>query len=70
MQNGNPPASYQAILPMTNFDNATGSIITGSIVGKASGNGTGVMFTVNFTGFPSEAAYGPFGEYIILYLSI
>jgi len=60
VQNGNPPASYQAILPTTNFDNATGSIITGSIVGKASGNGTGVMFTVNFTGFPSEAAYGPF----------
>lgn len=27
-------------------------------------NGTGVMFTINFTGFPSEAEYGPFGEYI------
>jgi hypothetical protein len=62
IQNGNAAAIYQAVLPSTNFDNATGSTITGSIVGTASYNGTGVAITVNFTGFPSESEYGPFGK--------
>lgn len=31
-------------------------------MGAASSNGTGVVFTVNFTGFPSESEYGPFGK--------
>lgn len=45
------------------FDPYVGSTITGSITGAASSNGTGVMFTVNFSGLPSEMAYGPFGIY-------
>lgn len=45
---------------MTNFDNLTGSMIMGSIMGATPANGTGVIFTVNFTGLPSEAEYGPF----------
>ena len=55
-----PAATYQALLPATNFDNLTGSIVTGSIVGASSSGSTGVTFTVNITGLPSEAAYGPF----------
>ena len=65
IQSGLPAASYRATLPSTNFDNATGSTITGSIVGTTNANGTGVMFSVNFAGFPSIAAYGPFGQYPI-----
>lgn len=53
-----------AVLPSTNFDNATGSLITGTITGAANSNGTGVLFTINFSGFPSEAAYGPFVYHI------
>jgi len=64
IQNGNPVAAYQAVLPPTNFDDATGTTITGSIMGAASYNGTGVVFTVNFTGFPSESEYGPFVYHI------
>jgi hypothetical protein len=64
IQSNNPQATYQAVLPSTNFDNATGSLITGSITGAASSNSTGVLFTVNFTGFPSESAYGPFVYHI------
>jgi len=60
----NSAASYLAVLPSTNFDSATGSLITGSIMGTVPANGTGVMFTVNFTGFPSEAEYGPFVYHI------
>ncbi|KAN0121884.1 Superoxide dismutase, copper/zinc binding domain containing protein [Hyaloscypha variabilis] len=60
IQNNNPAATYVAILPSTNFDNATGSLITGSITGAANPNGTGVLFTVNFAGFPSDTLYGPF----------
>ena len=63
IQNNNPAATYQAVLPNYNFDNATGSTITGMITGAASSNGTGVMFTINFSGFPSESEYGPFGKY-------
>lgn len=55
-----PGMSYQAVLPPTNFDPLTGSTITGTITGTVPANGTGVMFSVNFTGFPSEAMYGPF----------
>lgn len=61
IQSSLPAASYQATLPSTNFDNATGSTITGSIKGTTNANGTGVIFSVNFAGFPSTASYGPFG---------
>lgn len=60
-QTGLSSATYQAVLPQTNFDDLTGSTITGSIIGTSTAGGTGVTFTVNFTGFPSEAEYGPFG---------
>ncbi|KAE8441299.1 hypothetical protein EG329_005529 [Mollisiaceae sp. DMI_Dod_QoI] len=71
IQSNNPPATYMAVLPSTNFDNATNpgpdgskSLITGSITGMANPNGTGVMFYVNFSGFPSESEYGPFVYHI------
>jgi len=48
-------ASYQAVLPNSN---TTG--IRGQITGTTNGNGTGVSWNVNFFGFPSEAAFGPF----------
>lgn len=60
-QTGLSAATYRAVLPQTNFDDLTGSTITGSITGSSTAGGTGVTFTVNFTGFPNEAAYGPFG---------
>jgi len=63
IQTNNPPATYVAVLPSTNFDNATGSLIAGSISGTANANGTGIVFTVNFTGFPSSL-YGPFVYHI------
>jgi hypothetical protein len=62
IQSNNPIATYQAVLPTTyNFDNATGSLITGTVTGAANGNGTGILLSVNFSGFPSAAEYGPFG---------
>lgn len=63
-QTGLPAATYQATLPSMNFDPDTGSTITGNIVGVSAQGGTGVTFTVNFTGFPSEAEYGPFVYHI------
>ncbi|CZR50370.1 related to cytosolic Cu/Zn superoxide dismutase [Phialocephala subalpina] len=70
IQSNLPPATYMAVLPMTMFDNSTNStngtdsIITGSITGKANSNGTGIMFYVNFAGFPSESSEGPFVYHI------
>ncbi|KAF8852024.1 hypothetical protein BDZ45DRAFT_750026 [Acephala macrosclerotiorum] len=66
VQTNLPPATYIAVLPMTMFynatngtngttgDNVTDTVITGSITGKANSNGTGILFYVNFAGFPSE----------------
>ncbi|MCJ1407920.1 hypothetical protein MMC19_001991 [Ptychographa xylographoides] len=64
IQNGNPAASYEAVLPMNDFDSAGGIMIMGTITGTAAANGTGVMFNVSFTNFPSEAEYGPFVYHI------
>lgn len=64
VQMNTPGTSFEAVLPPTNFDPLTGSTITGTIIGTVPANGTGVMFTVNFTGFPPEAAYGPFVYHI------
>ena len=61
VQSNLPQATYQAVLPSTNFDNLTGSTITGSVTAMTGANGVGVAFSVDLTGFPSEAAYGPFG---------
>lgn len=54
-----PATTYMAMLPKTIFDPYAGSIISGSVM--AVGTASGVQFTVNFTGIPSET-YGPFGE--------
>ncbi|KAI4152271.1 MAG: hypothetical protein LQ340_003000 [Diploschistes diacapsis] len=64
VQANNPQATYQAILPSANFDSATGSIITGSVLATTGAGGTGVTFNINFTGFPSVAEYGPFVYHI------
>ncbi|KAI9691442.1 MAG: hypothetical protein M1822_007513 [Bathelium mastoideum] len=55
-----PAATYQAVLPSTNFDNGTGSTVTGSITISSTAGGSGVNVIVNFAGFPNAAAYGPF----------
>ena len=61
VQANNPQATYQAILPSTNFDSATGSLIQGSVLATTGAGGMGVTFSINFTGLPSIAEYGPFG---------
>lgn len=53
-----PAATYVATLPTSMFDPYAGTTISGSIM--AVGTASGVQFTVNFTGIPSET-YGPFG---------
>ena len=61
-----------ATLPTAQYDPATETTITGTISGAANSNGTGVNFMVNFSGFPSEAQYGPFGmeiQALVLFLS-
>ncbi|KAL9114443.1 MAG: hypothetical protein Q9227_001524 [Pyrenula ochraceoflavens] len=65
VQSNLPSATYQATLPSaSNFDENTGSLITGSIVGSSTAGGSGVTFSVNFGGFPDEAQYGPFVYHI------
>jgi len=65
IQTNNPSATYVAVLPSSsNFDAATGSLITGSITGSVPSNGTGVVFHVDFTGFPMDADYEPFVYHI------
>ena len=49
-------------MPSTNFDSATGSTITGSVLATTGAGGTGVTFDIKFSGFPSVAEYGPFGK--------
>jgi hypothetical protein len=59
-----PATCYQAVITASNsFDNLTGSAITGTVTGSAVG--TGVSFTVNLTGFPAEAEFGPFGKFLL-----
>lgn len=53
-----PTVTYVATLPTSMFDPYAGSTISGSIKGVGTANGT--MFTVSFSGIPSES-YGPFG---------
>ena len=64
IQANNPQATYQAVLPTTNFDNATGSVILGSVLATTGAGGSGVTFSVNFTGLPSIAEYGPLGKHL------
>jgi len=62
VQQNTPGTSFGAFLPTTEFDPLTGTTITGLITGTVPANGTGVIIDIDFTGFPAEAAYGPFGE--------
>ncbi|KAH9838140.1 Cell surface superoxide dismutase [Teratosphaeria destructans] len=59
-----PAATYQALLPSTNFDNGTGSTVIGNITISSSPGTPGVMVSVDFSGFPSEELYGPFVYHI------
>jgi hypothetical protein len=52
-----------AVLPTVSLDNAIGTNIMGSITGTAMANGTGVMFTVNFTNLPIQYAR-PLGGFL------
>lgn len=61
VQQNTAGATFKATLPSTNFDPYTGSTISGSLTATVPSNGSGVMITVNFSGFPAEAEYGPFG---------
>ncbi|KUJ18700.1 uncharacterized protein LY89DRAFT_774743 [Mollisia scopiformis] len=64
IQTNNPAATYMATLPMTQFDDATSTTIMGTVTGMANSNGTGVMFYIDFSGFPAESEYGPFVYHI------
>lgn len=65
VQSNLPAATYEAVITSSDdFDDNTGSVITGTITGASTAGGSGVTFTVNFTGFPSEAMYGPFVYHI------
>lgn len=56
---GNPAGvAYQATLP--DSDTFTDTTIRGSIKATSNANGTGLVFSVDFTGFPPEAGNGPF----------
>lgn len=61
------PLSHQ-LAPDANdtilVDDGTGSTVIGSIMISSTSGGSGVNVAVNFTGFPSEAAYGPFVYHI------
>ncbi|KAF2773124.1 Cu,Zn superoxide dismutase-like protein [Teratosphaeria nubilosa] len=59
-----PAATYQALLPSTNFDNGTGSTVIGNITISSSSGTPGVMVSIDFSGFPSEELYGPFVYHI------
>ncbi|KAK3064715.1 hypothetical protein LTS18_004624 [Coniosporium uncinatum] len=64
VQSNLPQATYEASIAVPNFDTASGTTISGSVVGATSSNGTGVTFMINLSGFPSVAEYGPFVYHI------
>lgn len=64
VQSNLPTGTYVATLPSVMYNPGIGATISGSISGAASSNGTGVMFRVDFSGFPSLADYGPFVYHI------
>lgn len=61
-QSNLPAATYLADLPDTMFDPYVGTVIRGSVM--AVGTDSGVQFTVNLTGLPDQAQYGPFPYHI------
>ncbi len=65
IQTSNPPATYIVVLPPHELrprhrlrDN------TGSVTGTANANGTGILISVNLTGFPFPSLCGPFVYHI------
>ncbi|KAF2437265.1 Cu,Zn superoxide dismutase-like protein [Karstenula rhodostoma CBS 690.94] len=61
-QSNLPAATYRADLPDTMFDPYVGTVIRGSV--EAVGTESGVQLTVNLTGLPNQAQYGPFPWHI------
>ncbi|KAF4551525.1 Hypothetical protein D9617_13g100260 [Elsinoe fawcettii] len=64
VQSNLPAATYVANLPSTAFNELTGTVIRGAVIGAANANGTGVSFSVVLTSLPNEAQYGPFAYHI------
>lgn len=62
MESNLPAATYRAVLPPSMFDDLVGTVISGSVIGV--GTPGGVQFTVNLTGLPAVAVYGPFGYHV------
>jgi len=62
VQQNTPGLSFRATLPTLNFDPLTH--ISGSVTITVPSNGTGVIITADLSGFPDEAAYGPFAYHI------
>lgn len=59
VQSGLPAATYLATFPTTQFDPNTGTLISGSIQASSVQGGTGVSFSINLSGIPDIATYGP-----------
>ena len=64
VQSNLPSATYTAQLPMTAFNELTGTAIQGSITGSSSEGASGVTFEINFSELPDVGAYGPFVYHI------
>ncbi|KAI8931971.1 hypothetical protein NX059_010867 [Plenodomus lindquistii] len=61
-QTNQPSATYVATLPDSMFNPLVGTVVQGSL--QAVGGPGGVTFTVNLTGLPDQARYGPFNWHI------
>lgn len=59
VQGNLPAATYTATLPSVAFDELTGTIPAGTIIGSSSQGASGVTFTINLSGLPAQAQYGP-----------
>jgi hypothetical protein len=57
-----PAATYRATMPELQYNPFVGSTVSGSL--EAVGGAEGVTFTVNLTGLPDQAQYGPFAWHI------
>jgi hypothetical protein len=57
-----PTSTYRATLPASMFNNLVNATVRGYIEGV--GTPSGVRFTVNLTGLPDQAKYGPFNWHI------
>ncbi|MCJ1245894.1 hypothetical protein MMC30_003098 [Trapelia coarctata] len=60
VQSSLPAASFEAVLPLVNFNKASGSNISGTVTGTSVAGGSGVTFSIDVKGLPDLAKYGPF----------